>query len=95
MSKDQMEIKTTEQIREEYQETIERLSKMCYIKDDLLILQVGGEYNIALSRCDTAEKLLTWVHHLSEKTWMTRELLQFFMEKVADHHRIDLHSPGV
>ena len=37
-------------------------------------------YEIAIDRCDTEGKILSWVHHLNEKTWMTPEIINRFME---------------
>lgn len=44
-----------------------------------LVHETGHEYCVPLDRCDTPEKLLGWLRHLSEKNWITpkhlRELL--------------------
>lgn len=68
-----------------------RMSKAVYIEDEHVFINVKDEYNIALSRCDTREKLLEWVYHLTEKNWMSREVLRRFMEVAAAHHGYELH----
>jgi len=54
--------------------------------------RAGYEYWIALDRCDTAEKILSWVIHLEEKTWVTPEIIGSFVlvaamvNKVSHYH---------
>jgi hypothetical protein len=38
-------------------------------------------YLIEVTRVDTKEKLLHWVYHLSEKSWLNREDLYFLIRK--------------
>lgn len=33
----------------------------------------GFEYDIQFSRCNTPEKLVSWIHHLLEKNWVTKD----------------------
>lgn len=42
-------------------------------------------YPIAWERLDTKEKLLGWVHHLAEKSWMDTTKLKYFIEFVHAH----------
>ena len=37
----------------------------------VIITKPGTPYEVELSRMDTSAKLLKWVHHLSQKTWIT------------------------
>ena len=39
----------------------------------------GGGYEISLSRCNTPEKVLAWMLHLSHKKWCTAEVLKDFL----------------
>tara|TARA_R100000234_G_scaffold62535_2_gene37941 strand:- start:2319 stop:2561 length:243 start_codon:yes stop_codon:yes gene_type:complete len=49
------------------------------VTDDAIITEMGGyEYIIKLRHTDTREKILDWVEHLAEKTWMTTEGLKQF-----------------
>ncbi len=51
-------------------------------------------YPIALSRCDTAEKLLAWVCHLSSKPWFhERRLTEGFNKTSARENGIRLSEP--
>lgn len=57
----------------------ELLSKQCYVDDGYIVLNVRYEYEIALERCDTHEKILDWVMHLSCKNWFTMRLMKRFI----------------
>lgn len=37
-------------------------------------------YWIALDRIDTPMKLMHWVHHISQKTWCTRQVIKALIE---------------
>ena len=64
------------------------LERQVYIEDNHVIINVEYEYDIALSRCDTNEKLMAWVVHLCEKTWMTKVVLRRFIQLVQHHHEL-------
>ena len=63
-----------------------RLSKLVYLEDGFVILAVAYEYEIALSRCDTIEKILSWVTHLSSKKWMTIDVMSKFIRTACEYH---------
>lgn len=48
------------------------------------------EYEIAISECDTAAKLVNWMFHLTEKQWMTRELMREFIRVACHKSNIEL-----
>lgn len=64
------------------------MKDLVYIKDGFIVIHVVNEYPIALSRCNTPEKLLHWVWHLTEKTWMTNDVLRRFIELACDENAI-------
>lgn len=68
----------------------ERLRKQVYLADGHVVINVEYEYNIPLSACDTAEKILHWVWHLTEKTWMTNEVMRRFIEVVCGINKVDI-----
>ena len=70
------------------------LEKQVYIDGNCIVINVTHEYNIALSRCDTPEKLLGWVWHLCEKTWITRKVLCRFIEVASEFHNISISVPA-
>jgi len=70
-----------------------KLSSQCYIENDCIILNVCYIYEIEISRCNTKDKLLHWVHHLlTTKSWINIELLIFFIELVAKHCNLDIYK---
>ena len=60
-------------------ESTKQLRRIIYETKDAIVLNVCYEYAIEKSRIDTPEKIIRWTVHLSEKRWMTKELLQFFI----------------
>jgi len=71
---------------------IKTLQNQVYIQDDVLIINVAYEYTIALERCDTYEKILGWVFHLLEKTWMTNDVARRFISLACKHHNLERPS---
>ena len=55
------------------------LAKQIFVSNGYITINVKYEYNIELSRCNTHAKILAWVVHLAEKTWMTVELNERFI----------------
>lgn len=70
----------------------ERLRKQVYVEDDHIVINVVTEYNVAKTRCDTPEKLLHWVWHLTEKTWMTNEIMRRFIEIACRENGIEMQN---
>ncbi len=68
------------------------LNKQVFFADDHIVINVEYEYNIALSRCNTESKILSWVHHLTEKTWMTNEVMERFIEMACEAHNLTLEQ---
>ncbi len=56
-----------------------KLQEQVYIDGDEIIINVRTHYAIALKRADTHEKILGWVVHLAEKTWMTQQVTRRFV----------------
>lgn len=68
------------------------LQKQVAVVDGHIVINVEYEYNIALSRCNTPEKLLHWVWHLTEKTWMTTEVMRRFIEVACRENKITMDN---
>lgn len=51
-----------------------------FIQFDGEFITLKGYYHIEKSRCDTPDKILGRVLHLSEKVWMTPLRLRWFIE---------------
>ncbi|ORM96265.1 hypothetical protein [Pantoea septica] len=48
----------------------------------------GWDYDVAISDCNTHEKILSWVMHLSEKNWVTKDIIRQFI-------RVSAHASGL
>ncbi|HGJ5860615.1 MAG TPA: hypothetical protein ACHBX6_13190 [Arsenophonus nasoniae] len=65
------------------------------IEDDYFVFYLDDDeintYEISSSACNTPEKLISWVFHLSEKRWMRTDLLNHFIRVASQHSNISLH----
>ena len=86
-------IKDLKKLREEMLQHEEQLRKQVYVDGELLTINVKYEYQIELARCDTLEKILAWVVHLSEKTWISPDVLERFVHVACRHHGLKLPNP--
>jgi hypothetical protein len=50
----------------------------------------AADYFIEWDRCDSKDKILEWVFHLTEKSWCTVEILGQLIEEAANHHKMDI-----
>ena len=87
----EFEIHTTSQAIDQLETHLKKMTEQCYIKDGFIVFNVDYEYNINLSRCDTPAKILGWVQHLCEKTWITRELIERFISLATRHNKIKIN----
>lgn len=71
----------------------EELHEMIQVKDDCIVVNVKYEYVIPLNRCKTREGILGWVFQLSEKTWMTRDLLRHFIIVAHGANNLEIPHP--
>ena len=46
----------------------------------------GFNYPIEASRCGTEDEVLSWIYHLSEKSWVTTEHIRQFIRLVAPRY---------
>ena len=52
----------------------------------------NGHYTITYERCDTSEKVLSWVVHLADKTWVTKDLIQEFIVSATKRIGFDVYT---
>ena len=64
---------------EEYLQGQKELARQIYETKDAIVLNVRYPYCIDKSQIDIPEKIIRWVIHLSEKNWMTSELIREFI----------------
>jgi len=65
-------------------------NRRIYISDGQIILNIRYPYCIDLDRCDTPEKILGWTRQLSEKNWVTAEILYQFIRLAFNRIGIEL-----
>jgi hypothetical protein len=87
------DMKSMDELWEEMQAHDERLSKQVSIQDGYIVINVAYEYPIELARCDTHAKILAWVVQLTDKTWITPEVVQRFVYLAVQQHGLDLSQP--
>lgn len=82
------EIKTIAELEADYKRHIAELDSLCRVDGDYIVFQFqeSGDYEIALSRCNTYEKIVWWTFHLTEKNWMTLPVLRHFIRLACVHH---------
>lgn len=68
----------------------EKMKKTVYIEDDHYVINVKYEYNIPRANCSTQEQLLGWVAHLTEKNWMSIDVMRYFMQVVSADRNFNL-----
>jgi hypothetical protein len=56
---------------------------------DLSVPGTSNWYEVEVSRCDTAAKLVDWIAHLLAKRWVTRTQIRQFIDLVVKH------QPGI
>lgn len=73
----------------------ELLDKQVQVKDGCIVLNATPDntlanYNIELNRCDTPAKLLGWIQHLTEKSWLTMGMLDRFVSRASHENGIEV-----
>lgn len=67
-------------------------AKHVKIEDGCIVL-IEHNYAVELNRCRNKSAILQWVHHLSEKAWVTADLLCYFIELASEYHKINIYEP--
>ena len=75
---------------EEFKAHEEKMASQVFIADGHIVINVEYEYNIDLQRCNTPEKLLHWIWHLTEKTWMTNDVMRRFIQIACKENKIEM-----
>lgn len=79
-------------LAEKMKEQEKMLQKQVSVSDGHIVINVSYEYNIELSRCNTPAKLLHWIWHLTEKTWMTNDVMRRFIEVACRENNIKMEN---
>lgn len=69
------------------------LAKQVFVDGDRIVLDVMYPYEITLDRCDTHAKILSWIVHLADKTWVNPEIMRRFALLSAGQHGLEIDLP--
>jgi len=72
---------------EELFQEIQDINDSIYWYEDWLIVNIAYPYEIYKDRIDTDDKILGWIYHLSDKTWMSKDHIKRFIY-VATKERV-------
>ena len=90
MSDEEKEPRSMSEVAKEVIGNIINSPAKVYIEGDCVVINESYPYQIELSRCNTPEKILAWVIHLSEKTWMNTDLMAAFIYWAAEGNKITI-----
>ena len=65
----------------------EKITRPVAYSDGFIIL--NGDYDIAIDRTDSHSKIISWVMHLSEKNWVTKEMIASFISLACRKSNLD------
>ncbi|CDG99822.1 hypothetical protein [Xenorhabdus bovienii] len=87
-----MNLKHISEVVEDRLKKIEELKNTIRVTDKYFIFYFNGmdQYEIAISDCDTPEKLIPWIFHLTEKSWMSVDLLRHFIRVASNKSNISI-----
>lgn len=62
------------------------------VQDQYIQIKDGAAapYIIELFRCNTEEKILAWVLHLTEKTWVTCDIINEFIQLASERNNVTI-----
>ncbi|MCR9061645.1 MAG: hypothetical protein NXI02_30255 [Rhodobacteraceae bacterium] len=88
------QLKSIDEIMAEAKEAEEELRENVKVEDGCIVINVRYPYEVDLDRCDTHEKILAWMLHLSGKNWATKEVLRRFANLAMSENNLEapLHN---
>lgn len=87
------QIADVDEVMKRATEQEKELQKIVTVSDGEIVINVAYPYKVALDRCDSHEKILGWVLHLSPKTWMTKDVLERFVRVAVRENGLDVQNP--
>jgi hypothetical protein len=89
---------TLDEIHQMAKESREKNEKLVFVDDGHIVIDLNvlcnasTTYDIPLEQCKTAEQILGWVWQLSEKTWLTNDVLRRFVAIATEQAAVDIHQ---
>lgn len=68
------------------------LAEQVKIVEGYIVVNVSYEYNINLETINSAQDVLGWVFHLTEKTWMNTDVLRRFIQVACGARGIEYRN---
>lgn len=91
-----LEIKSEMFNRKEMEKICKEIDNSVKIKSKTIKIKTHNDikstYNIPLSECNNTNNILSWVHHMCGKGWMTPEKIKRFIEVTAKVNNIKLYE---
>ncbi|EOI1352359.1 hypothetical protein Cf24236_3574 [Citrobacter farmeri] len=80
---------------EGYLQREKELEEIVQVDETHIVIKIpgnhlDGEYEIALVSCRTPEQVVSWIFQLSEKQWVTRDILRRFIKVASAKAGIEL-----
>jgi hypothetical protein len=76
--------------------TMSIATDLCFSDDGRIVLldSTLREYSVEIDRCNTPEKILSWVIYLGTKAWIMKKHLELFVLHAAQANGIELDHSG-
>jgi len=80
---------------EGYLKNQEELEKKVVVDGDHILLalpegKIDEWYEIPLSRLETSEQIISWIFHLTEKSWIEKDVFRRFIKVISELRGISL-----
>ncbi|PLR52392.1 hypothetical protein [Chimaeribacter arupi] len=78
---------------ESYAERQKELSEIFTVDDTHIVINIpdtDAQYEIARDTCTSGAQVVSWIFQLTEKNWMTREMLRHFIKIASREANITL-----
>lgn len=85
-----MELMNIVELSEKVKHLEEALEKQVFVEAGHIVLKVNYKYPICLSRCDTPGKIVDWVSHLTQITWVTTGIINRFVTLACRENKIEI-----
>lgn len=75
-------------LSEAYKAEQAELEALVSIKGEYITIQKGGGYNIPLAGCDTHERITAWTIQLTDKSWMSAQIVNRFVKLALEARKL-------
>lgn len=77
-----------EALFEAYKAEQAELDALVSIQGDHITIQKGGGYDIPLAECDSHERIVAWTIQLTDKSWMSAQIVNRFVKLALNEHKL-------